>query len=295
MPARTRERERDMAGYRVRRRGPARHGSESEKPVESDADESVMDDGDVEDSASDGSESEQSIDGSDARRKISKAVGLNDTRTLGERLEATRNASHAAARRSQPSVTRDANKSDGESVSAPKRKRKDCPREISSRKPVPFGRTRCLGIAEQGGPRSLRPMDPRFEDHCGTVDEEHVERNFSFLNNMRERERRQVKQKLTKDPGNESLRASLRSMEAEEARRKTRTRRREIVKELKEEEKEKVRQGKKPYFFKESDVRERELQAKFQDLKAVGGVRRYIEKRRKRQASKDKRLLPSRR
>jgi ribosomal RNA-processing protein 36 len=64
---------------------------------------------------------------------------------------------------------------------------------------------------------------------------------------------------------------------------------------LKKEEKEKVKLGKKPFFVKEAAVRERELELKFADLKAAGGVQKFIEKRRKRHASKDRRLLPNRR
>lgn len=175
------------------------------------------------------------------------------------------------------------------------RARKDEPRLISSKRPVAFGRTRCLGIEEQGPVGVGRSFDPRFEGHCGELHEEHVERNFEFLEGLREKERAELRKDLQNRPADSQLRSKLRKMEADEARKKAELRRRNIREELKAEEKKKVKEGKRPYFFKESDVREREFQAKFADLKARGGVQKYIEKRRKRHASKDrKHLLPRR-
>lgn len=180
-------------------------------------------------------------------------------------------------------------------TSLKRRARKDAPREISSKRPVPFGRSRCLGIEEQGPVGVGRSFDPRFEEHCGELHDEHVDRNYLFLDGMRDKERSELRKELQERPADSGLRSKLRKMEAEESRKRSEERRKMIRDELKSEEKEKVKQGKQPYFFKESDVRERELQAKFADLKARGGVQKYIEKRRKRHASKDrKHLLPRR-
>jgi ribosomal RNA-processing protein 36 len=210
--------------------------------------------------------------------------------TFGDILASSRLASdNAATAAVAPRIQRG-----GEPLSVARRARKDCPREISSQRPVPVGRSRCLGIVD-GGEGRARPFDPRFEAHCGSIHEEHVERNFSFVDGIREKERADVKKILNADPSNDELRAEVRSMEAQESRRRALARRKAIRSDLIAEEKEKVKRGKMPFFVKESSIRERELEAKFADLKASGGVKKFIEKRRKRLAGKDRKLLPERR
>lgn len=187
----------------------------------------------------------------------------------------------------------------GPGAAVAKRARKDAPREVSSRRPVPYGRSRCLGLEDGAGGRGVggsgRVVDPRFEEHCGELREEHVRRNFEFVEGVREKEREEIRKALAKGRGNFSMRERLRREEDELKRRTEEDRRERIRRDLKREEREKVKGGKKPWFFKESDVRERELEAKFDDLKKKGGVQKYIEKRRKRSAGKDRKLLVARR
>jgi ribosomal RNA-processing protein 36 len=56
-----------------------------------------------------------------------------------------------------------------------------------------------------------------------------------------------------------------------------------------------VASGKKPYYLKKSEQRKMELLAKYQELKSGGGLERFMEKRRKRNAAKDHRYIPSQR
>eukprot|EP00177_Eucheuma_denticulatum_P004700 GFKZ01008530.1.p1 GENE.GFKZ01008530.1~~GFKZ01008530.1.p1 ORF type:complete len:235 (-),score=53.05 GFKZ01008530.1:1993-2697(-) len=182
--------------------------------------------------------------------------------------------------------------------SVAKRTRKNGPREISSRRPVPVGRERCLGIdsGESRNERSVkRGFDPRFEEHCGELREEHVERNYAFVVGLRERRKKMLEDRVRKKQGDEEVERELRAMDEEEHRRKGILRRRKILADLRQEEKEAVKRGKKPYFLKEKDIRKLEMKEKFKELKEVGGVKKYIEKRRRRLAGKDRKLLPSRR
>jgi ribosomal RNA-processing protein 36 len=54
-----------------------------------------------------------------------------------------------------------------------------------------------------------------------------------------------------------------------------------------------VASGKNPYFLKKSEKRKMELVAKYEELKASGGLDKYMAKRRKKNAAKDHRYLPS--
>lgn len=62
---------------------------------------------------------------------------------------------------------------------------------------------------------------------------------------------------------------------------------------LQSKEKTAVAAGKKPFFLSKSEKRKRELVAKYEELKSSGRLEKYMEKRRKKNAAKDHRYLPS--
>ncbi len=125
--------------------------------------------------------------------------------------------------------------------------------------------------------------------------EGHVDRNFAFVDGMREKEAAELEREVRKKPLDESRRSRLRVVQAQLARRKAELRKKEIVGEARAKEKEAVKRGKTPYFMKKSEIKELELKAKFKELKQKGGLKKYIEKRRKRLTSKDRKHLPARR
>ncbi|CAN8073580.1 unnamed protein product [Agarophyton chilense] len=217
--------------------------------------------------------------------------------TLGEVLQSKEKSARGKAEYASHSILRKlARGIEFAPRSIKERGKKSRPREISSRAPVPVGRERCLGIdngAHQS--RSLRKFDPRFEEHCGDLLEEHVERNYAFVRSIQNSEKKSLEEKVKKNPEDYDASHELKSMEQSEIRRNALLRRRNILSAYKKNEKEAVKRGKQPYFLKEKDVRNLEMRAKFEELKKTGGVKRYIQKRRKRLAGKDKKLLPNRR
>lgn len=62
---------------------------------------------------------------------------------------------------------------------------------------------------------------------------------------------------------------------------------------LQTDEKAAVAAGKKPFFLKESDKKKRALVAKYEELMSSGQLDKYMAKRRKKNASKDHRYVPS--
>jgi hypothetical protein len=56
-----------------------------------------------------------------------------------------------------------------------------------------------------------------------------------------------------------------------------------------------VAQGKSPFYLKKSELRKRELMQRYTELKSSGKLDKYMEKRRKRNAAKDHRYVPSKR
>lgn len=64
---------------------------------------------------------------------------------------------------------------------------------------------------------------------------------------------------------------------------------------LQAKERELVKAGKKPFYQKQSDKRKAEMLRKYNELEATGQLEKFMAKRRKKNAAKDHRLLPSKR
>ncbi len=69
-----------------------------------------------------------------------------------------------------------------------------------------------------------------------------------------------------------------------------------VKREWKKQEMEQVKQGKKPFYLKESEFKKLELVSKFNQLKDKNiSMDKFLEKRRKKNAAKDHRGMPYKR
>jgi ribosomal RNA-processing protein 36 len=183
-----------------------------------------------------------------------------------------------------------------------KREHKHRPSEMSSKK-----RVSVLREAFQGGRH--RGRDPRFDPLIaeraqkgapqGAAPEVKARKRYAFLFDEKvpeERRELQAALKKTKSEGKKAeIKAKLASLAAASKLEATK-RKREAA-----EETERVGRraaadaGKAPFYLKKSERKRQELLAKYEELKSGGGLDRYMEKRRKKNASKDHRYLPGRR
>lgn len=160
------------------------------------------------------------------------------------------------------------------------KRRKQAPREVSSKRPVPMGRDDCMNQC----PETKARFDPRYEEHCGELREEHVDRNYAFVDGMLAGER--AAHAKAKDEN------ALAVVDGLMARRADGRRRREVAAAARASEKQAVRDGKTPFFMRRSALKERELEVKFDELKKTGGVKKFIRNRRRRAAAKERRRMP---
>ena len=174
-----------------------------------------------------------------------------------------------------------------------KKKHKHQPSEISSKK-----RPSILRDTMQLGKREIR--DPRFYRlTAGDFKDDAFKRRYAFVFDEKLPEEKAELKELIKKSKSEHTKARLKSqlsrvvqqMKSEEIRR------RRLSLDEKEHEKRRnaIAAGKKPYYLKKSERRKQELIAKFEELKSTGKLEQYMEKRRKKNASKDHRYLPARR
>ncbi|KAA8572879.1 hypothetical protein EYC84_003444 [Monilinia fructicola] len=167
------------------------------------------------------------------------------------------------------------------------RSSKNAPTEISSKKAV--SRRREVVPVKK---REIR--DPRFEPTNGPVDQGKIERAYSFLDDYREDEMKELREaiKKTKDEDvKETLKRKLLSMESRKKTDAKKRKAREILDRHRKEEKQLVKEGKTPYYLKKAEQKKRVLLDTYGELKGRQ-LDRVIERRRKKVEGKEKKNMP---
>jgi ribosomal RNA-processing protein 36 len=183
-----------------------------------------------------------------------------------------------------------------------KRSNKHAPVELTSKKPVSRKRDFLTSTAET---KRLQARDPRFTPlgpgastvaaaAGSTIDEIKARKAYAFLDEYRESEMQELRAtiKKTRDPvQKEKLQRALLSMESRKKTQERKDRERAVIEEHRKKEKELVKQGKTPFYLKKSEQKKRVLVDQFQGMKKKQ-VDKAIERRRKKVAGKEKKMLP---
>eukprot|EP00794_Sanderia_malayensis_P020097 gene20097-22067_t len=259
-----------------------------------------MDHFDEDESASDSDCSEnEEIEGSneereeDIRKELAD-VPFEDLEKLRERVSTSEYTaavfgSTGIKKRNAPSSEAEEKERETSELFAENRKKHDSrPMEMSSKKRV--SRFRRVVMAKGKATR-----DPRFDDLSGNLNEELFKKSYGFLEGMKKKEKKAIQQQMKKEKNLEkkaALRKLLQRMEQQETREKQAEERRVREHEIKKKEMEAVQQGKKPFYMKKSEKKKLELVEKYKHLKESGKLEKYLSKKRKRNAAKDRRNLP---
>ena len=172
-----------------------------------------------------------------------------------------------------------------------KRKNKNRPREMSSKRPVSKFK-QVIPVTKKVS------RDPRFDDLSGKFNENMFEKAYSFLDDIRSQEKEQVKKaiKTEKDTNQKAKLHSLyQRMEQAEKTRNLKKIRKEKQKERKEKELALIKQGKRPFYLKKSEKKKLELAEKYKTLKDSKKLDQYLNKKRKKNATKQRKYLPKER
>ncbi|CAH0479688.1 unnamed protein product [Peronospora belbahrii] len=172
-----------------------------------------------------------------------------------------------------------------------RRDNKNQPLELSSKRAV--GRFRQVVEVKK-----KRLLDPRFEAQSGRLNEDLFNKSYAFLDEYKQRELQQLKQELKKTTDvakKEELKHDIALRKQEMAEKQKREKIQSTLIKRKREEREAVASGKGAFYLKRKDKKKLELQAKFQDLQETGRLSKFMAKKRKKNASKDHRWLPTQR
>ncbi|KAJ3362340.1 rRNA biogenesis protein rrp36 [Allomyces javanicus] len=171
-----------------------------------------------------------------------------------------------------------------------KRSNKNAPMEMSSKRAV----SRKRQVVDVAAPKR---RDPRFDNLSGKLNEDLFKKSYSFIDEYKERELVELKQTLAKTKDRDESTRLIQTIQAIENRRRA-ERERELQQKIKREwrksEVEKIKQGKKPFFLKKSEERRLQLISKLK-AKSDKELEKMAEKKRKRDAGKDRKFMPRRR
>lgn len=171
-----------------------------------------------------------------------------------------------------------------------KRLNKNRPVEISAKKPAPF-------LRQVVPAKKLALRDPRFDDLSGEYKPEIFEKTYKFISDIKHREKEIIAKKLKRMKRNnqrkEKLQFLLKRMENQEQASKSREQQRARELQFKRQQRERANQGARPFFLKESEKKKLQLAEKYQELKKSGKLENFLSKKRKRNAVKDRRKLPT--
>ncbi|KAI9146151.1 hypothetical protein BKA69DRAFT_1121302 [Paraphysoderma sedebokerense] len=212
--------------------------------------------------------------------KLQKKLGQKEFREL-------KNTIHSVSRSLVDGESRKNDKLMNNESKKPRRENKNQPMEMSAKRPV----SRFRKVVETAVPKR---RDPRFDNLCGKFNEDLFQKSFSFLDDFKRNEMKMIKEKLKQEKNIEEknkLEMLVQRMQSQEATRKEKERERNIKREWKKKEMDAVKQGKVPYFLKKAEVKKLTLISKFKDAPEKS-IDKLLEKRRKKNASKEKRYLP---
>lgn len=132
-------------------------------------------------------------------------------------------------------------------------------------------------------PRQPRSIDPRFSSRCGEYKEKHFKRNFQFAFDMKDQEIQELKKLRDDKVQGENAKYLVQRMENQkrEAMRRSNVKKNKLM----------ITPSGAKIFQSKKELEAKELVAKFEELKNSGKLQKHLEKRRKKQAGKERKKL----
>jgi ribosomal RNA-processing protein 36 len=137
--------------------------------------------------------------------------------------------------------------------------------------------------------------DPRFDAiHHSAVPNGNSQKAYAFLRDYQKAEiaelKSAIKQAKTEDD-KEKLKRKLVSMENRIKSEDGKEREQQVLRQHRKEENERIQQGKKPFFLKNKELKERALVEKFKGMKGKDREK-LVERRRRKESQREKKKMP---
>lgn len=178
---------------------------------------------------------------------------------------------------------------------------KHAPKEISSR--IPAAKAKKIRFLKPDEDpttgkftKKAKSRDPRFDKFSGHFNQGLFEASYSFLEENRDQELKELEKALEGNEYSEkadTLHKLFLKKKQEIQRIKDQKREDKVRREMMKKEREQVKEGKKPFFFKKGLIKQMAREEKVSELKAAGEYEEYSRKKRKREISYEKSKLHS--
>lgn len=170
-----------------------------------------------------------------------------------------------------------------------KRDNKNRPREMSAKHQVPVYR-------EVFQAKKKVHQDPRFSSSAGEFNERVFRQTYSFVQDIKAKERKELEAMLheERDPQQRKvLKGLLQKMKNQEVSEQLKAKKAELEKQYHKYLIDHQKEGEKPMFLNKTEKRKIQLAEKFKELKKAGKLEKYLEKKRKKNAGKERKHLPA--
>ncbi|CAI4231349.1 unnamed protein product [Auanema sp. JU1783] len=158
------------------------------------------------------------------------------------------------------------------------------PKEVSSRKRVSAFRNIYPDT------KTKQKWDPRFDERAGTFKEVCFEDNYRFLDDVRKEEKEDLRKTIRENvEAGRDIREyadKLNRLETQERAQKQKRLKNDTIKELRQENIDRMMQGQKPIFKTKADVRKKIMEKKYDQLKQENRLSKYLDKKEKKQSEK---------
>eukprot|EP00753_Platysulcus_tardus_P014278 PLAT4299.1.p1 GENE.PLAT4299.1~~PLAT4299.1.p1 ORF type:complete len:335 (-),score=138.63 PLAT4299.1:41-1045(-) len=168
------------------------------------------------------------------------------------------------------------------------RREKAAPVEVSSKR---RHRRQQRGLLRSSKPKA---RDPRFDPLCGDYDDRRWRSMYGFVAERKEQELQSLRTSLrkAKDDDLTGIQSELTRRQQELVAYERSGEMARVKSEWRKKERQAVKAGKRPFHLKKREVRNLELEARYEKLKKAGRLDSYLAKRRKRNASKSHAARP---
>lgn len=176
-----------------------------------------------------------------------------------------------------------------------KRENKNRPSEMSSKveiSSIPVKKIKKSNIKTTD--KKPKCIDPRFDSLYGEFDKRVFDRNYKFLNNIKEKEKKKLQKKLKQkgsDEKKEQVKLLLQRMENQDREKQKLEAQVKIKSEQKQNRLAALKEGKKPRFLKKSESKILQLVGQYEDLKSTGKLNKHIKQKRIRFIGNEKKKM----
>jgi ribosomal RNA-processing protein 36 len=175
-----------------------------------------------------------------------------------------------------------------------KRENKNRPSEISSKIDPLLNPIKKIKPQVKIASEEPKKIDPRFDSLYGEFDKRIFERNYKFLDEIKEKEKKKLQKKLKQKTPNEKkkqVKLLLQRMENQEREKKKLETQEKIKFELKQKRLNALNKGQKPQFLKKRESKIMQLVGQYEDLKSSGKLNNHIKQKRIRIIGSEKKSL----